>query len=68
MKQPTVTIRQLSKLLGRMTGAATAVLSAPIRYCHLQHLKMQSLKQLKGIQPAGDPGREDSGGTAVVVN
>ena len=49
MKQPTVTICQLCQLLGRMTAAAPAVLSAPIWYCHLQCLKIQSLKQLKSF-------------------
>ena len=49
MKQSTVTIRQLFQLLGRMTAAASAVLSAPIQYRHLQYLKIQSLKQLKSF-------------------
>jgi len=41
-KQPQATVCQLSQLLGKMTAAASAVLSAPIRYRHLQQLKIQS--------------------------
>ena len=63
-KQPTVTIHQLSKLLGRITAAAPTVLSAP-PYSTREDAITQATEV---IRLAGDPGRGDSGGTAVVVS
>ena len=48
-KQPQVSVRQLSQLQGKMTAAAPAVLSAPIRYRHLQQLKIQTLRSFKSF-------------------
>ena len=44
-----VTIRQLSQLLGRMTAATPAVLSAPLRYRQLQQLKIRSFRRFESF-------------------
>ena len=38
-----VTVRELSKLIGRLSCTATAVLPAPLHYRHLQHQQIQKL-------------------------
>ena len=44
-----VTVRQLSQLLGRMTAASPAVLSAPLRYRQLQQLKIRSFRRFESF-------------------
>ena len=39
LKQETVTVRELSRVLGKMTAASQAVLPAPLCYCNLQRVK-----------------------------
>ena len=48
-KQPQATVHQLSQLLGKITAAAPADLSAPIRYRHLQKLKIRPLTHFKSF-------------------
>ena len=38
-----ITVRKLSKLIGRLSSTAIAVLPAPIHYRHLQHQQIQKL-------------------------
>ena len=38
-----VTVRELSKLIGRLSSTAIAVLPAPLHYRHLQHQQIQKL-------------------------
>jgi len=49
LKQQSLTIRQLSQLLGKMTAATPAVLSAPVRFRHLQQLRINSFKKFESF-------------------
>jgi len=49
LQQHRVTIRQLSQLLGRMTAAAPAVLSAPLRYRQLQQLRIRAFRRFESF-------------------
>ena len=41
LEKEKVTVRELSKLIGRLLSTAIAVLSAPLHYHHLQHQQIQ---------------------------
>ena len=49
LAQGRLSIRQLSRLLGKLNAVSQAVLSAPIRYRQLQQLKIQSLKRSRSF-------------------
>ena len=49
LDQTKVSIRQMSQLLGRMVAASPAVLSAPLRYHQLQHLKIRSFRRFESF-------------------
>jgi hypothetical protein len=46
LEQQVVSVRDLSQLIGKLTGCIQAVFPAPLHYCHLQNLKHQVLRLL----------------------
>ena len=48
--QPRVTVRTLACRLGRLTSLSTGLLTAPLRYRHLQELKILALRETQSYE------------------